>query len=109
MENINLPASLTSRFDLVYLMLDKQNPVNDQLLARHIVSMFSETDVKQKVAPIPQDLLKAYIAFAQTRCHPKMTDDAKEKLADTYMRLRNDGRSSGAVLATPRMLESILN
>src|SRR5277367_5026128 len=32
-ENINLPAALLSRFDVLFLILDKPNPDNDQQLA----------------------------------------------------------------------------
>jgi DNA replication licensing factor MCM7 len=35
-ENINLPASLLSRFDLIFLLLDVAEKMNDELLAKHI-------------------------------------------------------------------------
>jgi len=34
--NINLPAALLSRFDVVFLLLDEANAVGDELLARHV-------------------------------------------------------------------------
>ena len=40
-ENIKLPPSLLSRFDLIYLVLDKQNEAADRRLANHIVSLYS--------------------------------------------------------------------
>ena len=33
-ENINLPASLLSRFDLIFLLLDVAEKMNDELLAK---------------------------------------------------------------------------
>ncbi|MCQ2819646.1 MAG: AAA family ATPase [archaeon] len=39
-QNIRLPPSLLSRFDLIYLMLDKHNEAHDRRLANHIVSMY---------------------------------------------------------------------
>ena len=47
-ENINLPPTLLSRFDLIYLVLDKQNEASDRRLANHIVSLYSDIadDVK---------------------------------------------------------------
>jgi DNA replication licensing factor MCM4 len=47
-ENIKLPPTLLSRFDLIYLVLDKQNEQSDRRLANHIVSLYSKCadDVK---------------------------------------------------------------
>ena len=39
-ENINLPPSLLSRFDLIYLVLDKPNETTDARLATHLVSLY---------------------------------------------------------------------
>ena len=41
-DNIQLPPTLLSRFDLIYLVLDKQNEASDRRLANHIVSLYSE-------------------------------------------------------------------
>jgi len=40
-ENVSLPPTLLSRFDLIYLILDKQKESTDRRLANHIVSMYS--------------------------------------------------------------------
>jgi DNA replication licensing factor MCM4 len=39
--NIHLPPTLLSRFDLIYLVLDKQSEDADRKLANHIVSLYS--------------------------------------------------------------------
>lgn len=36
MENINLPAALLSRFDLLFLILDKPSRDEDERLAQHV-------------------------------------------------------------------------
>lgn len=38
-DNIHLPPSLISRFDLIYLVLDKAEEANDRRLARHLLSL----------------------------------------------------------------------
>ena len=38
-DNIQLPPTLLSRFDLIFLVLDKPNPETDRRLARHLVSL----------------------------------------------------------------------
>lgn len=41
-QNIDLPPTLLSRFDLVYLVLDRIDESADRKLARHLVSMYLE-------------------------------------------------------------------
>ena len=41
-QNIDLPPTLLSRFDLVYLILDKIDEATDRRLAQHLVSMYLE-------------------------------------------------------------------
>ena len=41
-QNIDLPPTLLSRFDLVYLILDKIDEVADRRLATHLVGMYLE-------------------------------------------------------------------
>lgn len=38
-ENINLPAALLSRFDLIFLLLDQADSENDMALAKHVASV----------------------------------------------------------------------
>jgi DNA replication licensing factor MCM4 len=39
-QNIDLPPTLLSRFDLVYLILDRVDETSDRRLARHLLSMY---------------------------------------------------------------------
>ena len=41
-QNIDLPPTLLSRFDLVYLILDRVDEKNDRRLAKHLLSMYLE-------------------------------------------------------------------
>lgn len=41
-QNIDLPPTLLSRFDLVYLILDKIDEATDRRLAQHLVGMYLE-------------------------------------------------------------------
>jgi len=42
-DNINLPHTLLSRFDLIFLMLDPQDELYDRRLAKHLVGMYQVT------------------------------------------------------------------
>lgn len=54
-QNIDLPPTLLSRFDLVYLILDRVDEKADQRLARHLLSMYLED--KPESAPSNNDIL----------------------------------------------------
>jgi DNA replication licensing factor MCM4 len=51
-ENINLPPTLLTRFDLIYLMLDKCDEEKDRKLARHLVSLFHEVVPKRAMQEV---------------------------------------------------------
>jgi DNA replication licensing factor MCM4 len=107
-ENINLPANLMTRFDFIWLMLDKRNKDQDRRLAKHLISMYSETRTELAKAEIPADLVRSYIAFARRWCHPVLTEASLERLTKEYMELRNMGHSTNVVTCTPRVLESFI-
>jgi DNA replication licensing factor MCM4 len=54
-QNIDLPPTLLSRFDLVYLILDRVDEKNDRRLARHMLSMYLED--KPQSAQTNDDIL----------------------------------------------------
>lgn len=39
-ENLNLPPTLLSRMDLIFLMLDNVNAENDRKLAKHLLNLY---------------------------------------------------------------------
>ncbi len=59
-DNIHLPPSLISRFDLIYLILDKPNEATDRRLARHLISLYYERQPPSlQVLPTPPHPLLA--------------------------------------------------
>lgn len=73
-KNINIPPTLLSRFDLIYLMLDKHNDAYDRRLANHIVSLygrFEEEILSKQNNTVPKELLTAYITEARKH-EPKL-------------------------------------
>ena len=58
MENLQLPPTLLSRFDLIYLILDNPTYESDHDLATHLVSLYSNsTEQASSKAPIDKKLL----------------------------------------------------
>jgi DNA replication licensing factor MCM4 len=112
-QNIDLPPTLLSRFDLIYLVLDKPDPAADRRLARHLVQLYFRTPRAAKPAFDKQTVCD-YIAFAKKTCSPQLKDAATRKLVQGYVAMRQLGALSAGGLgkktisATPRQLESLI-
>merc|ERR1719183_2345380 len=108
-ENIHLPKNLMTRFDFIWLMLDKRNRDTDTRLAQHLVSMYSEGFQRKRVEPaINPELFRRYVSFARRWVFPILSDEAADSLLKGYMSLRNQGATRETITATPRMLESLI-
>ena len=84
--NIRLPPTILSRFDLIYLMLDRRNEASDRRLANHIVSLYGQyDDIAKEIETkyISKELLSAYINAAKKR-NPTIHIDLKNELCRVY-------------------------
>lgn len=112
--NIDLPPPLLSRFDLVYLILDKVDEKIDRQLARHLTDMYLEDapDTVNNSYVLPVDFLTSYIQYAKENYEPVLTETAKQELVKSYVEMRKLGDDSRAserrVTATTRQLESMI-
>ena len=113
-QNIDLPPTLLSRFDLVYLILDRVDETNDRRLARHLLSMYLE-DKPQSASNseiLPIEFLTSYISYARAKCQPRISDEAAKELANAYVEMRKLGEDVRAaerrITATTRQLESMI-
>jgi DNA replication licensing factor MCM4 len=70
-ENMNLPPTLLSRFDLIYLVLDQPNPVADRRLAKHIVSLYYEHPPQATSTVLSIDEFAEYVSFCAQRVPPE--------------------------------------
>merc|ERR1712048_491423 len=108
-DNINLPKNLMTRFDLIWLMLDKRNAEMDRQLAEHLTSMYSESGAKKRAGPpVEPELFRRYVSFARRYVFPRITDQAADELIKGYTDLRNQGSTREVITATPRILESLI-
>ena len=104
-QNIRLPPSLLSRFDLIFVVVDKPDKAHDAQLAEFILnnamkdSMEGEEEGEGKMAPISTDILKKYIKHAKRVCHPVLTEEAKEMIKEFYLELRSDYDSEDAIVS----------
>ncbi|KAF2088396.1 MCM-domain-containing protein [Saccharata proteae CBS 121410] len=113
-QNIDLPPTLLSRFDLVYLVLDRIDEMNDRRLARHLVGMYLEDNPANASASevLPVEFLTSYISYARQQVQPRLTAEAGETLVKEYVAMRKLGEDVRAaerrITATTRQLESMI-
>jgi len=104
-KNIKLPPTLLSRFDLIYLMLDRVNKSHDEKLAIHILDLYTthpEAMEDENYMPIDSELLSKYISYARSNIHPKITKEASTEMINEYVAMRRQGTSRNVITATPR-------
>jgi replicative DNA helicase Mcm len=128
-EQINMPPSLLSRFDLIFIMTDKPDSARDMAIADHILKAHSVgeliekrkrmpmegvTDeyIQRELKPVTPDieplLFRKYIAYAKRNCFPTIQPEAREKLRDYYLSLRNLADTNKPVPVTARQLEALV-
>jgi replicative DNA helicase Mcm len=97
-EQIDLPASLLSRFDLIFIMRDIPDGRQDDAIAEHILEgSGAESQI---------DFLRKYISYARRVFNPVRSKEANAIIKDFYLKLRGLGKD-GAVPITPRKLEDL--
>ena len=68
-EQIDMPPTLISRFDLIFPIIDRPDTTKDRELASHILKIHQEDADEQDL--IGTELLKKYIAYARQNCEPR--------------------------------------
>jgi replicative DNA helicase Mcm len=105
-EQIDLPSTILSRFDLTFVVEDKPEEEKDRSLARHILNTHKEDNMHFEIDP---ELLRKYIAYARRNIHPILTDPAMDVLEEFYVSMRNNSIDDDSpVPITARQLEAII-
>ena len=107
-EQIDVPETLLSRFDLKFALRDIPNPELDAKVADHILKSrhYGEEEVKPLIEP---ELLKKYIAYARKNCHPKLSKEAGEEIKNFFVSLRERaGAEEAPVPITLRQYEALI-
>ncbi|KAJ2258918.1 DNA replication licensing factor MCM7 [Coemansia sp. RSA 455] len=106
-ENINLPAALLSRFDVLFLMLDRPNHDDDLLLARHVAWVHAHgrhpthADLNgtsgaanhEEEEEVDMELLRHFIAGARAR-NPVLPRAVADYVVGAYVQLRQQYKSA---------------
>jgi len=106
-ENISLPVTILSRFDLIFVMRDVPEAELDSRMSEHILTLHKMKTTPEE-APLPPELLRKYISYAK-RIEPVLSDDAIKELREFYLRMRSiSGSAESPVAITPRQLEALI-
>ncbi|MDH3353539.1 MAG: minichromosome maintenance protein MCM, partial [Nanoarchaeota archaeon] len=85
-KQVNLPPSLLSRFDAIFIIRDIPSKANDEAIATHVL-LEHKQEAKHDV--IDGGLLKKYISYAKQKYNPTLTEEAIKAMKDFYVGLRN--------------------
>ncbi len=106
-ENISLPVTILSRFDVIFVLRDVPNKEADSKMSQHILEIHKRGRSPVE-APVNAELLRKYISYAKT-FKPELNDDALNRLREFYLAMRAASESEGSPVAiTARQLESLV-
>lgn len=90
-ENINLPAALLSRFDVLFLLLDTPSRETDEQLAKHVAFVHMNNrhpDIGTDNVVFTPHEVRSYVAQARTY-RPVVPESVSDYMIKTYVRLRD--------------------
>jgi len=107
-ENINLPVTILSRFDLIFVLKDVPEKDLDEKMSTHILEIHKKGTVSIET-PIQSDLLRKYISYAKN-IKPVLTDEALQRLKAFYLEMRavTEKIEGSPIAITARQLESLV-
>jgi replicative DNA helicase Mcm len=106
-ENISLPVTILSRFDLIFVLRDVPNKESDRKMSRHILEIHRR-GASPVEAQVDAELLRKYVSFAKS-VKPELSMNALNRLSDFYLAMRSASETEGSPVAiTARQLESLV-
>jgi DNA replication licensing factor MCM7 len=107
--NIQLPAALLSRFDLLWLIRDLPDRDNDLRLAAHVAYVHqNKKEPPMATEPLSMAAMRRYLARCKA-INPSIPKELTEHLVSTYVELRKDARNDkNATFTSARTLLAIL-
>ncbi|CAD6499208.1 BgTH12-04860 [Blumeria graminis f. sp. triticale] len=116
-ENIDFQTTILSRFDMIFIVKDEHDRGRDEKMAKHVMGIhMGGRGMEDKAeAEISVEKMKRYISYCKSRCAPRLSPEAAEKLSSHFVSIRKqvhtaeleaDARSS--IPITVRQLEAII-
>ncbi|EHP87216.1 ATP-binding protein [Methanotorris formicicus] len=113
-EQINIPAPLLSRFDLIFPIRDEPDRAKDKEIAEHIIDIHRahlDKEINKEIGlehieiegvKVDIEFIIKYIAYARQK-NPIISEEAKKLLVNYYLNMRK-----GTIQVTARQLEAAI-
>ncbi len=107
-ENINLPVTILSRFDLIFILKDIPQRDLDEKMSAHILELHKKGTAPVET-PVSADLLRKYVSYSKN-IKPALTDEALQRLKEFYLEMRavTEKIEGSPIAITARQLESLV-
>ncbi|XP_003422550.2 DNA replication licensing factor MCM7 isoform X2 [Loxodonta africana] len=108
-QNIQLPAALLSRFDLLWLIQDRPDRDNDLRLAQHITYVHQHSrQPPAQFEPLDMKLMRRYVAMCREK-QPTVPESLADYITAAYVEMRREAwASKDATYTSARTLLAIL-
>ncbi|KAK4467046.1 MCM2/3/5 family-domain-containing protein [Cladorrhinum samala] len=116
-ENIDFQTTILSRFDMIFIVKDEHERGKDERIAKHVMGIhMGGRGVEERVeSEIPVEKMRRYISYCKSRCAPRLSDAAAEKLSSHFVAIRKQVHASeleantrSSIPITVRQLEAIV-
>ncbi|PKS08010.1 hypothetical protein jhhlp_006622 [Lomentospora prolificans] len=116
-ENIDFQTTILSRFDMIFIVKDEHTRARDEKIAKHVmgIQMGGQHVDDSSEAEIPVDKMKRYVSYCRSRCAPRLSSEAAEKLSSHFVSIRRQVKSAeremdlrSSIPITVRQLEAIV-
>jgi len=103
-DNISLPPTILSRFDLIFIVRDIPDEKIDTEIARRVFDLVE----KGEETVLDYDIIKKYILYSK-QIFPKMSPEAIREIMEYYIPLRNKFKEieNSPIAITTRQLEGL--
>lgn len=109
-DQLKLPPTIISRFDLIFPVIDEPDPNEDKKLADSMLGLDRE-ESSPAAEPYDEEFLKKFIAYARRNVHPRLSREAAALLGEYYVSLRRRAKREGGFFKIPitaRQLEALI-
>ncbi|KAI1621882.1 minichromosome maintenance protein 5 [Exophiala viscosa] len=116
-ENIDFQTTILSRFDMIFIVRDDHDRNRDERIAKHVmgIHMGNQGVEEQAEVEFPVEKMKRYISFCKSRCAPRLSVAAAEKLSSHFVSIRarvaqaeKNSNVRSSIPITVRQLEAII-
>ncbi|SCZ89828.1 BZ3500_MvSof-1268-A1-R1_Chr9g10610 [Microbotryum saponariae] len=115
-ENIDFQTTILSRFDMIFIVKDEHDENRDRTIARHVMNLHMNVATESAVVgEIDIDKMKRFVGYCKSRCAPRLSRTAAEKLSSHFVALRKqvqqverDNNERSSIPITVRQLEAII-